>query len=122
MAAPTISLPYQLTAINIAMEIEERRALETDFNRWRMLDQEYLMVLGSSVLVRHSMQVAVWQGVHPRIILVSISSQICYNQPKFQQYNLEQFLDVPRLARIGRALYFRFDAMEIDEGLCDQVS
>lgn len=38
------------------------------------------------------------------------------------QIDVDRFLDLSRVARIGRALYFREDAMEIDEGLDDQVS
>lgn len=73
MSTPILSLPYHLNAVNIQREIDDYRLMETDPNKWRMLEKAYLDLLGASTLVRHLIQVAVWQGAHPRDILVSES-------------------------------------------------
>ena len=122
MVAPTLSLPYSLTAADIMLEIERLRTEETDADRWRILDPEYLAMLGGSVLLRHSIHVLVWQGVHPDDLIVSVLFVSSCSPLEYVQDELSELLSVARFTRVGRALYFRSDTMEIDDGLTDQVS
>lgn len=77
MSLPLPPLPTVMVAENLSTEIEMFRQNETDPNLWRILDREYLLLLGTSVIIRHLVRLAVHVGMHPAYILVS-----CAIQPK----------------------------------------
>lgn len=70
MALTLPSLPTVMLADNLSAEIEEFRQSETDPNLWRMLDRDYLLLLGRSVIIRHAVRLAVRLGMHPAYVLV----------------------------------------------------
>ncbi|KAF7980520.1 hypothetical protein HWV62_37639 [Athelia sp. TMB] len=105
MALELPALPFALVESNIFEEVAARAQTEQDVQRSRMLDPEYLVLLGQSVLARHSVHLAVAQGLHPGYIMHDVADQLVES----------------RLARLGRAYFFREDAMVVDVGYNDQI-
>lgn len=121
MALELPALPFALVESNIFEEVAARAQTEQDVQRSRMLDPEYLVLLGQSVLARHSVHLAVAQGLHPGYIMVSIRLQCSIFVSDRTQHDVADQLVESRLARLGRAYFFREDAMVVDVGYNDQV-
>lgn len=64
-----------MLADNMLAEIDEFIQSEMDANLWRTLDHDYLLLLGKSVIIRHTIRAAVLEGMHPGYILVSDATE-----------------------------------------------